>query len=87
MTTENAAIPMRMENASTPQLDAMYSQGGSQQYEQPAQMGHGQQGFVQQPQVFHDGGNGRNEQMQQAPQNFAHNFPAQEYHQQAQFDP
>jgi hypothetical protein len=90
MPAENAPMPMPMQNASTPQLDAMYPQGGPQQYEQPAQQenfGYGQQGFIQQPQVFQDGNNANNEQMQQAPQNFAQHFPAQEYHQQAQFVP
>jgi hypothetical protein len=85
-----------MQNASTPQLDTMYSQGVPQQYEQPVQqenVGYGQQGFVQQPQgfvqqpqIFNDGDNVNVEQ-QQVPQNFAQQFPAQEYQQQAQFDP
>jgi hypothetical protein len=95
---ENTQMPMQMptQNASTPQLDTMYSQGVPQQYEQPVQqenVGYGQQGFVQQPQgfvqqpqIFNDGNNVNVEQ-QQAPQNFAQQFPAQEYQQQAQFDP
>lgn len=91
-------MPMQMpvQNASTPQLDTMYSQGGPQQYAQPVHqdnMGYGQQGFVQQPQgfaqqpqIFNDGNN-LNVEQQQVPQNFAQQFPAQEYQQQAQFDP
>jgi hypothetical protein len=88
---ENTQMPMQMpmQNALTPQLDTMYSQGVPQQYEQPVQqenVGYGQQGFVQQPQIFNDGNNVNVEQ-QQVPQNFAQQFPAQEYQQQAQFDP
>jgi hypothetical protein len=112
MPAETPPMTMQMptQNGSTPQLDAMYSQGGPQQYGQPAQqenLGHSQQGFVQQPQDFvqqpqdfvqqpqgfvqqpqglqNNDNNG--EQMQQAPQNFVQQIPAQEYHQSAQFDP
>jgi hypothetical protein len=95
---ENTQMPMQMpmQNASTPQLDTMYSQGVPQQYEQPVlqeNVGYGQQGFVQQPQgfvqqpqIFNDGNNVNVEQ-QQVPQNFAQQFSAQEYQQKAQFDP
>jgi hypothetical protein len=98
MPAENSPMTMQMpmQNASTPQLDAMYSQGGPQQYGQPAQQDNfenGQQSFVQQPQDFvqqpqgfQDNDN-NGEQMPQAPQNFAQQIPVQEYHQPAQFDP
>jgi hypothetical protein len=97
LSTENPTMQMPMQNASTPQLNAMYSQGGLQQYEQPVQqenLGYAQQGFIQQPQeftqqpqAFQDNNSANVEQMQQAPQNFAQQVPAQEYHQPAQFDP
>jgi hypothetical protein len=105
MPAENSPMTMQMpmQNASTPQLDSMYSQGGPQQYGQPVQqenLGHGQQGFVQQPQDFAQQPQGfvqqpqgfqdndnNGEQMQQAPQNFARQIPVQEYHQSAHFDP
>jgi hypothetical protein len=96
---ENTQMPMQMpmQNASTPQLDTMYSQGVPQRYEQPVQqenLGYAQQGFVQQPQgftqqprVFQDANTANVEQIQQIPQNFAQQFPAQENQQQAHFDP
>jgi hypothetical protein len=97
LSTENPTMQMPMQNASTPQLNAMYLQGGPQQYEQPVQqenLGYAQQGFIQQPQeftqqpqAFQDNNSANVEQMQQAPQNFAQQVPAQEYHQPAQFDP
>jgi len=86
MPVDSPTMQIPMQNVSTPQLDAMYSQGGPQQPVHQENAGYGQQGSVQQPQPFHDGNNAINEQMQQTPQNFAQQFPAQEYHQTAQFD-
>jgi hypothetical protein len=96
LSTENPTMQMLMQNALTPQQNAMCSQGAQHQSEQPVpqeNLAHGQQGFiqqpegfVQQPQGFQDNSNANIEQMQQTPQNFAQ-VPAQEYHQQAQFDP
>jgi hypothetical protein len=97
MLAENPTMQMPMQNASTPRLNAMYSQGGQQLYQQPTQqenLAHEQQGFVQRsqgftqrPQVFQDNRNANLEQMQQAPQNLEQQVPAREYHQQAQIDP
>ena len=97
MPAENPTMQMPMQNASTPQLNARYSQGGQQQYQQPTHqenLAHEQQGFVQQsqgftqrPQVLQDNSNANFEKMQQAPRNFEQQVPAQEHHWQAQFDP